>query len=337
MRFVLRSLTRPPPEFTFEVGYALGVVRECALVGALDRKIIVAGWRNMTITIRRLSYALGAEISGVDISKPLDAPMRREIRAAFLEYCVLLFRGRPLTREQHVAFGQQFGEVDMQDEVPKYQHPQYPQILVHKSSANGKVPDKYPGKIWHSDHCYRAAPAMATLLRGIEVPSVGGDTMFSNMYLAYEALSAGMKKLIANLHGVHYGGKARIDNSTQERIAETSRRAPPVAQPLARVHPETGRTTLFVGEKCKQIVGLNAEESMVLLKSLCQHAARPQFVYRHQWQKDDLLMWDNRCTNHIALNDYDQHQSRHMEKTTVKGTPSGYVYEGPLQYEGPRL
>jgi len=291
----------------------------------------------MSLEIGRLSYPLGAEITGVDISKPLDEQIRRRIHAAFLEHSVLLFRGQSLTREQHIEFGRQFGEVDSQDEVPKYKHPDYPQILVHKSNPNGQPADKYPGKIWHSDHCYRLIPAMATLLRGIDVPRVGGDTMFANMYLAYEALSEGMKKLLEGLHGVHYGGKARVDTSTPERAAQTSQIAPPVAQPLVRVHPETGRKTLFVGEKCKEIEGLNSDESLLLLRYLCQLAARPQFVYRHRWQKNDLLMWDNRCTNHIALNDYDPTQIRHMEKTTLRGTPSGYVFEGSRQYEGPRL
>ena len=157
-------------------------------------------------------------------------------------------------------------------------------------------------------------------MRAVEVPDVGGDTMFANMYLAYDTLSERMKKLIAGLHGVHLPG-----------TAQSRRTIPPIAQPLVRVHPETGRKALYVGEKVSLLVGMTAEESRPLLQFLCRHAARPQFVYRHQWCKDDLLMWDNRCTNHIALGDFDRTQLRHMERATVNGTPSGYVYEGPLQ------
>lgn len=287
----------------------------------------------MRLQIRRLSYTLGAEIIGIDIRQPLDDQSVSEIHAAFLEHCILLFRGQPLTREQHIAFSRRFGRLEeIADYRVKVRIPEYPEIsLVTNQPRPGKSTKPYAGDRWHSDLSNTCVPAMASLLRGVEVPEIGGDTMFANMYLAYETLSDGMKKLIEGLECIHSGPEGKIDHSTPERAAET-RRLNTVAQPLVRRHPETGRKALYVGEqKVKQIVGMTIEESKPLIQFLCQHAGRPQFVYRHQWRKDDLIMWDNRCTNHIAVNDYDKTQIRHMERTTVMGTPSGYVYEGPLQ------
>jgi taurine dioxygenase len=287
----------------------------------------------MSLQICPLSYALGAEVTGIDIRNPLDDNTFREVHTAFLEYCVLLFRGQPLTQEQHIAFSRRFGEVDHKISAERILRddgslpsriPKYPEILMNKSPANAAL-------VWHSDRSFTLVPAMASLLRGIELPEVGGDTMFSNMYLAYETLSEGMKKLIASVDAVHPGAKSRLDDSTPERLAETKRLNPPVAQPLVRVHPETGRKSLFVEEKVKQLVGMTSEESGPLIRFLCEHAARPQFVYRHVWQKGDLIMWDNRCTNHIAVGDFDRTRIRHTEKTCVRGTPSGYVYDGPVE------
>src|SRR5262249_6064212 len=150
--------------------------------------------------------------------------------------------------------------------------------------------------IWHSDRTGSTRPSMASLLHAIRIPDVGGDTLFANMYLAYDTLSAGMKKLIAPLYCIFPG-----------RPAEPGRLArPAVAHPLVRRHPETGRPSLFIGELVEQFEGMTREESRPLLRFLCDHTARPQFCYRHRWQGDDLIVWDNRCTNHLAVGDYDK-------------------------------
>jgi len=293
----------------------------------------------MGLQIRRLSYCLGAEIIGLDIPA-IDERTFREVQAAFLEHAILLLRDQALTREQHIAFSRRFGELDRnEDSNPLLRIPEYPEILlVSNKPKPGVESNPYKqGDGWHSDRSFSLVPAMASLLRSVEIPDLGGDTLFCNLYLAYESLSDGMKKLIDGLHGVHFGGKARVDTSTPERAAESKRKTPPVAQPSVRTHPETGRKSLYLGNKIQQLVGLNAEESKPLITFLCEHATRPQFVYRHRWRKDDLVIWDNRCTNHIALGDYDNSKLRHMERTTVNGTPSGYVYDGPLHDDGPRL
>jgi len=136
-----------------------------------------------------------------------------------------------------------------------------------------------------------------------------------------------MKKLIANLHGIHLSGTRKLanDNTGLTRQEEQKRINPPVAQPVVRVHPETGRKALYIGEKVSRFEGMTAEESRPLIDYLVRHATRPEFVYRHQWRENDILIWDNRCTMHQALGDFDETQLRHMERTTVRGTPSGYV------------
>jgi len=274
----------------------------------------------ISLHIRRLSYALGAELIGVDLRTPVDDATFIEIRAAFLNHCVLLFRGVALTREQHVAFSKRFGELyDNNDKADRFKHAKHPEILLGSNPrVKGKPTDQYQGEHWHTDRSFTCDPPMASLLRAVEIPDIGGDTMFANMYLAYDTLSDGMKKLIAGLHSVHVGGSARATG------------APPrVAQPLVRIHPETDRKALYIGAFKKVIpclVGMTEQESQPLIQFLCDHATRPRFCYRHQWRKDDLVIWDNRCLMHNALGDYDRTKVRDMERTTVMGTPSGYVY-----------
>jgi taurine dioxygenase len=169
-------------------------------------------------------------------------------------------------------------------------------------------------------------PSLGSLLRGITIPPVGGDTMFTNMYRAYDALSDGMKKMIADLHGIHTGSRKIVDLSS-DRAVEQRKLNPPIAQPVVRVHPETGRKALYIGEKVSAFVGMTEEESRPLIDYLVKHATRPQFVYRHQWRANDIVLWDNRCTMHIALGDYEDGDIRHLERTTVKGTPSGYYLQ----------
>jgi taurine dioxygenase len=292
----------------------------------------------MTLQFRPLCYALGAEVIGIDIRSPIAPDIFSEIYQAFLKYSALLFRGTPVTREQHIAFSRYFGEVDNNDRAPRIRLPDYHEIQIITSKIKTTSdPAAFAGQVWHSDQSYSTVPAKATLLHALQVPTIGGDTMVANMYLAYESLSATMQKIVEGLHAVHFGGKARLDNSTPERAAETARQNLPTAHPLVQVHPETGRKSLFVGGKVKQIVDMHPDESTMLLKFLCEHAARSQFMYRHQWQKDDVLVWDNRCTNHIGLGDYDRSQQRNIDRTTVIGLPGGYPYTGPVHYQGPRL
>ena len=283
----------------------------------------------MSITVRPLSYALGAEIQGVDLARPLSNSEFDQIHRTFLDKGILLFRDQKITREQHIAFSRRFGELDDHASLPRDRHPDYPELLLVTNipKDNGKPSDsKYTGQQWHSDLSFTPVPSLGSLLRGITIPPVGGDTMFTNMCMAYDALSDGMKKLLEGLHGIHTGTR-KVDDPNSEREKEQRKINPPIAQPVVRVHPETGRKALYVGEKVSCLVGMTVEESKPLIDYLVRHATRPQFVYRHQWKQDDIVLWDNRCTMHIALGDYADGETRHLERTTVKGTPSGYYLQ----------
>jgi taurine dioxygenase len=276
--------------------------------------------------VRPLSYSLGAEIIGVDLGSPIDDDLFEGIHRAFLDHGVLLFRDQHLTREQHIAFSRRFGDLDTHDTLPRDRHPEYPELLMvtNEPKPDGKPGDgKYTGHLWHSDLSFTLQPALGSVLRAVEIPPVGGDTMFANMTKAYEQLSSGMKRLAESLHGIHTGMRKIVD-LTRERDEETRRLIPPIAQPVVRIHPETGRKALYIGEKVSCFVDMSEAESKPIIDYLCRHATRPQLCYRHSWRPRDVLMWDNRCTMHAALGDYDDGERRHMERTTIKGTPSGY-------------
>ena len=188
--------------------------------------------------IRRLSYALGAEVSGVDIGKPLTDAAFGEIHRAFLDHCLLLFRGQPITRAQYVAFSKRFGQ--LRDDQPG-NLPEYPEIkaLVSKPKPNGAPADpNFNGSDWHSDMSYSPNPIIITMLKAVDIPEVGGDTQWANLYLAYDTLSETMKRTIAPLEGVHMEQETELDHSSLEALA-AMRRAKTSAHPLARVHPET--------------------------------------------------------------------------------------------------
>jgi taurine dioxygenase len=267
----------------------------------------------------------------VDITKPLTDEAFGEIHRAFLQHCLLLFRGQPLTRAQYVAFSSRFGKLRKKQPGNL---PDYPEIkaLVNKPKLDGSAADpNFNGSDWHSDMSYSPNPIIITMLKAVEIPDVDGDTQFANLYLAYETLSETMKKTIEPLEGVHIEQETELDHSSVEKL-EAMRRAKTSAHRLVRVHPETGRKSLYVGDKTRLIAGMTAEESEGLLGFLRNHIRRPQFVYRHQWQKDDLIVWDQRCTNHNAIGDFNRRdQLRFLEKTTLRGPATGRPYEDPTR------
>ena len=284
----------------------------------------------MAIKLRKLSYPLGVEVCDVDVAKNMSEQSFGEIYRAFLDNGILLFRNQDITREQHIEFSRRFGELDRHDSLPRDRRKDHPELLMvtNEPKNDGSPSDtKYTGRQWHSDMSFTTEPSLGSLLKSYAVPEVGGDTLFANMYMAYDTLSDGMKKLIANLHGIHMSGTRKLanDNTGVDRMQEQKKINPPVAQPVVRVHPETGRKALYIGEKVKRFDGMTDEESRPLIDYLVRHATKPEFVYRHMWRKNDIVVWDNRCTMHQALGDFDEKQLRHMERTTVLGTPSGYV------------
>jgi taurine dioxygenase len=272
------------------------------------------------IEFRPLSHGIGAEVIGaglVDVTRSNSA--FDAVHEAFLKYCILLFRGQKITPEQHIEFSRRFGKLDMHDDLADKRRPDHHEILIvtNEKQADGKPsPTAYTGRHWHSDLSFTVQPALGSVLHGVRLPPVGGDTMFANQYMAYDALSDGMKKMLESLHAVQFHGAQHAERKLKSGSW--------VAQPIVRTHPETGRKALYVNEKCVTIDGMTEAESAPIIKYLCQHATQPEFVYRHQWRTDDVIMWDNRSAMHMALGDFDQNYGRYMERTTIIGTPSGY-------------
>jgi len=282
----------------------------------------------MSINVRRLSAVTGAEITGVDLSRSLDAASIDLLHRALAQHCVLLFRDVKVTPAQHVAFSKQFGPLEAHV-LGEFALPEQPEIFVVSNvKENGKLKGAvYAGQYWHSDLSYMKEPSLGSLLLCHEMPEVGGDTMWANMYVAYETLSEPLKAFIGGLHAVHdyshaydtyFAGLADRPPLTPEQRAKT----PPVTHPMVRTHPVTGRKALYVNAGfTKGIVGMPAEESRPLLDLLFRHSVRPEFVYRHKWRERDLMFWDNRCAIHYALSDYDFSVRRHMHRTTLAGDP----------------
>jgi taurine dioxygenase len=247
-----------------------------------------------------------------------------------MDHLVVVIRGQEITPAQQIAFGRRFGTLDDHKSLPFYRLPDHPEIfLISNKTIDGKPSEtKDTGRLWHSDHSFTTHPTMASALYCKEIPAVGGDTLFTNMYMAYETLSDGLKKILDGLEAVHdISGYAPFRKRNAEQVAEIRRINPPVAQPVVRIHPETGRKALYVSEALTfRFVGMTEEESRGLLEFLWRHSVRPEFTYRHKWKVGDLLMWDNRAAMHMAPSDYAPGQPRHMHRITVLGTPSGRLY-----------
>lgn len=280
----------------------------------------------MSLSVRRLCPALGAEIAGVNIGQPIDDDTCGRIRGALNEHGILLFRHADITPEQHIAFSKRFGPL-ASHVVDGFRHPDHPEIFVVSNvKEQGKLKGAiYAGQYWHSDLSYVKDPSLGSLLHCHEMPEIGGDTLFANMYLAYDTLSASMKQFLGGLNAVHDYSNAytKYFSKLKDRpplTAEQKAKVPAVEHPVVRTHPETGRKLLYVNPGFTTgIVGMPEEESGPVLEFLFRHSTRPEFVYRHKWQVHDLIFWDNRCTMHYALADYDTSVRRHMYRTTLAG------------------
>lgn len=279
------------------------------------------------VEIRRLGNALAAEIMGLDLSGPVSDETVAMVRRAWLEHLVLVIRDQDITPAQHVAFTACLGEPERANALSHYNHPEHPEIfMVTNHMIGGKRSEtRNTGRQWHSDLSYTLRPPMGSLLHAREIPEVGGDTMFANMYRAYETLSGPMRAFVDPLWAVHdFVNSKDIAKRDPATVEAMKQRTPPVAQPVVRVHPETGRRALYVHEAATvRVEGLSASESRALLDFLFQHTAEHENVYRHRWRLHDIVMWDNRCVSHVALFDYSHSSPRHMFRTTLVGTPSG--------------
>ena len=276
-----------------------------------------------TLKVTPYSSALGALISGVDLAQPLGDANFATIRQAFHDHGVIFFRDQQITPEQHLAFARRWAPID----VNRFFKPVegYPEIAEVRKEADQTT---NIGGDWHTDHSYDEAPAMGSILLAREVPPRGGDTLFANMALAFEALSPGLQKTLEGLRAVHstvhvfgaQGGYAKAAD-LGGRIGNAQAATQDVVHPVVIRHPDTDRRTLYVNAAfTTRFDGWTAVESAPLLKMLYEHASKPEFSCRFAWQAGSIAFWDNRATWHYALNDYHGHR-RLMHRITVRGTP----------------
>lgn len=276
------------------------------------------------IQVTKLADALGAEISGVDLSQPIAPERFAGIRRAWLDNLVIRFRGQKLSDPQLLAFSRLFGELDPPGPNPLGRPflPDHPQMNVISNIKADGVPIGGLGDgeaIWHADMTYTETPPMAAILHALEVPPSGGDTYWANMYVAYETLPAQLKQRIEGRKAVHDAtyNSAGVKRKGYDELADP-RAAPGARHDLVRSHPETGRKCLFLGRRRNSyVLGMELGESEALLDALWAHATQPQFTFRQQWRVGDVLIWDNRCTLH-RRDAFDPAARRLLHRTQIK-------------------
>jgi taurine dioxygenase len=262
----------------------------------------------MSMKITRLTGSIGGAVEGIDLNKGVDATTFKALHQAFLDNCVLIFRGQNIGPAAQVAFAKLWGDPVQQNPLLKHidGFPELIQVTkIPKETASTEA--------WHYDSCYTPVPPKISILSAIIVPN-GGDTMWCNQYEAYDRLSPVMKKVLEGLR-VRFTGLrlARMMGAGEEKI-------PSAVHPLVRTHPETKKKALYVGhrETAQQIEGMTPQESRPLLDYLYEHSTQPDNIYRHMWQKGDVVMWDNRCTMHYAVHDYGDAE-RVLNRCTMAG------------------
>jgi alpha-ketoglutarate-dependent taurine dioxygenase len=267
--------------------------------------------------VEAIGGALGAEITGVDLGGPLDEETVAAIRAAWLEHLVVFFRDQDLSLEQFLAFARRVGEPVEYPFVKGLDG--FPEIITV-----AKLPDETVnfGGIWHTDTAYLDRPPMATLLLAREIPPQGGDTMYANMYAAYDALSPGMQRMLDGLRAVNSSARADVSKTREDRMRDAGvndTREYVAEHPVVRTHPETGRKALYVNVAHTARFGdMTEDESRPILQYLFEHSVREEFTCRFQWRVGSLALWDNRCAMHKPINDYHGY-TRTMHRITLAG------------------
>jgi alpha-ketoglutarate-dependent taurine dioxygenase len=282
-----------------------------------------------TIQVRQLNSALGAEVRGVDMRKPMDDDTFRAVHDAWMKHLVLVFPEQHVTDAEHVVFTRRFGD-------PEIFHQN---IIKSKSvreifrvsnvdedgqlmpATNATVKQLALAQFWHTDSSYRPHPGMGALLHGIEVSRTGGETHFTNMYLVYEALPEPTKRQVEGRKARHnFEYLHRLQPELRPLTEEERAAMPPVWHPLVRKHPVTGRQSLYISPIYNdEVEGMSSSDARQLIGELAAFAGQPQFVYKHRWETDDVLMWDNRCTMH-QVTPFEPTERRVMHRTTISGT-----------------
>lgn len=278
------------------------------------------------LEIRELSEALGAEIRGLDLSSLLDEATTEAIEAAWAKHLVLLFRDQKLTDQMLLSFSRNFGDLDMPHPSPFSDDPyvkEFPEIAVISNVVEAGVPIGNLGDgeaVWHTDMSYADEPPIGSVLHSLEIPAEGGDTSFTNMYLAYQTLPDDLKRQVEGRRAIHDNSLNSSGMLRKEYAAVTDPRETPGARhPIVRSHPVTGRQCLFLGRRTNgYVLGLEVDQSEDLLDKLWAHSVRPEFVWRHRWRVGDVLMWDNRCVMH-RREAFPSESRRVMHRTQISG------------------
>ena len=271
------------------------------------------------IDVEPIAGSLGAEISGVDMSQMLGNQLFQEVHDALMEHQVIFFRDQDISPTDHVAFARQFGTLQVHPFAPHLDD--HPEVLVLESSAENRS----AANAWHSDVTFSDEPPLGSILLARKVPQRGGDTMWADMYGAYDALSDAMKRYLDGMTAMHSPGNAKFEKAykyTDDRAQEirAARQAlEPAEHPIVRTHPVTGRKALFVNSIfTRKVKGVSAKESRAILSYLYDHIATPEFSCRFRWRENSVAFWDNRCTQHYAVADY-AGEHRLMHRVTIDG------------------
>ena len=274
----------------------------------------------MTFTLTRLSAHTGAEIKGIDLTKPVDGATRAALNQAFIDHHVLVFRDQKMTAQQLLDAVQLFGEVFPQHNA-RHKIPDCP--LVHYISNQDTYEDgtRYiPGEGYHTDHSNDPHPPKATVLHAVTLPEHGGDTQFVNMYRAYDELPETLRRRVENLKATHVF-QSRHSGRKLMKLADERKAIVPdaVTHPIVRAHTETGRKAIYINPiRIEGIVGMEEQDALKLLDELLAFATQEKFEYRHKWRNGDMVMWDNRCLLHKANGDYDMSQVRYLYRVMLK-------------------
>jgi taurine dioxygenase len=271
------------------------------------------------VTVTKVGVHLGAEVTGVDLRRPLADAQFAALGDALVEHELIIFRGQEIASEHLLALGRRFGKLTVHPFAPN-EGKDAPELIKFRNDE--KTPP-FGTDVWHSDETFRAEPPMATILVAKEVPAVGGDTMFASMTAAYEGLSDRMQQFICGLEGVHDMKPFRpLFGSSEEdrkRLQKFELMYPPQRHPVVRIHPVSGRKVLFVNPQFTiAIDGMDEREGRALLDLLFHQALVPEYQFRLHWQPHTIAMWDNRSVQHYAVHDY-YPQRRYMERVTIKG------------------
>ncbi len=286
----------------------------------------------MNFDVKPLSTHLGAEVRGIDLNDGLGDNLVGELKQIWCEHggLMVIRDQKNLTPETHIEFGAGLGPLfgapdqpPLQDTVSRYIHPEYPEIyrVSNKLDESGEpLGRKGAGTYWHSDVSFRETPAGASVLHGVEIPPIGGDTIFANMTKAFEDLSEPMKDMLRPLHAWHdFEMAARTQYAKPIVVEDDMAGANKALHPVVRTHADTGKESLYVNPGfTSHLDGFDGDESRWMLEPLYRHATRAEYLYRHTWQPHDVIIWDNRCLMHYAVMDYGD-APRYMERTTCIG------------------